>query len=96
MITVQYKEGNEWKTDDKTFTTLDMAKAHTVKEGYGQYKVWNDATLLAHLFNQVVAVNKPRPKKKVTKPLEELTPIDEDVELEAVPLVPREEKADDA
>ena len=47
MITVQYKEGNEWKTDDNTFATLDIAKAYTVKQGYGQYKVWNDTTLLA-------------------------------------------------
>ena len=62
MITVQYKEGNDWKTDDNTFATLDIAKAHTVKEGYGQYKVWNDTTLLAHLFNQVVA--KPKFTKK--------------------------------
>ena len=45
MITVQYKEGNEWKTDDKTFTTLDMAKAHTVKEGYGTWET-DDATFL--------------------------------------------------
>lgn len=82
MITVQYKEGNEWKTDDKTFATLDIAKAHTVKEGYGQYKVWNDATLLAHLFNQTVAINKPRPKKKATKPLEEHTPVIEHVDVE--------------
>jgi hypothetical protein len=77
MITVQYKEGNEWKTDDNTFATLDIAKAHTVKEGYAQYKVWNDTTLLAHLFNQVVA--KPRPKK--TK-LEEPTPVVEHVDVE--------------
>ena len=82
MITVQYKEGNEWKTDDNTFATLDIAKAHTVKAGYGQYKVWNDTTLLAHLFNQTVAVNKPRPKKtKAEEPKVEVE-IQEPVELD--------------
>lgn len=79
MITVHYKEGNDWKTDDKTFQVSEHAKAHTVKEGYGQYKLYKGDTLIAHLFNQVVAVNKPRPKK--TK-LEEPTPVVEHVDVE--------------
>ncbi len=67
MITVQYKENGEWKSDDATFRIPEHAKAHTVKCGYAEYKLWKDdgATLLAHLFNDV----KPAPKKKkVSKP----------------------------
>ena len=80
MITVHYKEGNDWKTDDCTFATLDIAKAHTVKEGYGQYKLYKGDTLIAHLFNQVVA--KPKfTKKKSEEPKPEVE-IPEAVELD--------------
>ncbi len=41
MITVQYKENGEWKKDDATFQIPEHAKAHTVKEGYAEYKIWN-------------------------------------------------------
>lgn len=82
MITVQYKENGEWKKDDATFQIPEHAKAHTVKAGYGQYKLYNkDGALVAHLFNQTVAVNKPKPKK--TK-VEEPTPVVEHVDVEHV------------
>jgi hypothetical protein len=81
MITVQYKENGEWKKDDATFQIPEHAKAHTVKAGYGQYKLFKGDTLVAHLFNQTVAVNKPRPKK--TK-VEEPTPVVEHVDVEHV------------
>ena len=79
MITVHYKEGNDWKTDDKTFQVSEHAKAHTVKEGYGQYKLYKGETLIAHLFNQTVAVNKPKPTKtKTLEPKVEIEPIELD------------------
>lgn len=85
MITVQYKKGDEWVDEDKKFTTLDIAKAHTIKEGYAEYKAWNGETLLAHLFNDV----KPAPKPKKKK-LEEPTPVVEHVDVE--PDTPSEEE----
>ncbi len=80
MITVQYKENGEWKKDDATFLVPEHAKAHTVKQGYAEYKIWNkDGALVAHLFNDV----KPAPKPKKTK-VKEPTPVVEHVDVEHV------------
>tara|TARA_R110000822_G_scaffold47172_1_gene125389 strand:- start:51 stop:320 length:270 start_codon:yes stop_codon:yes gene_type:complete len=61
MITVKHKENNEWHSAHIGFQTLDHAKAHSVKEGYTEYKAWKGDDLLCHLFN---AVAKPKPAKK--------------------------------
>ena len=62
MITVQYKTADgKWETDEATFHILDRAKAHTVSQGYPEYKAYNGDTLLVHLFN---AGAKPKAVKK--------------------------------
>jgi hypothetical protein len=79
MITLEHKIGNDWIKDEKQFHSLDQAKAHSVSSGYGQYKVWNDTTLLAHLFNQVVAKPKITKKKSVEPKVEvEVEPVELD------------------
>ena len=61
MITLKHKENNEWHSANREFQTLDHAKAHSVEEGYTEYKAWKGDDLLCHLFN---AVAKPKPAKK--------------------------------